>query len=334
MLLRSRWGDQGGQVEELLEAVGWRVAGRKVCEAAALVELVGLANKFCDAGDGLFDQFDVAMHVLLTSVAEHVGGGFCGGERVVDFVGHLTDELGLFLPCSGEFQGALLGEIEVGFQGGDAAVGEFLPAAGDVDETAILFLVDQFTFPIGVLEEVGLNFGKGLGEAGAQQGVTGLSPGFGLGVSIEAFGAFVPEDDDVLGVANEDGLVGEVEQAGLFLQAVLAGCTFGDVLSDADGDASLVGGIGDAAATLDVVEVAVGTEDAELEVEGAGILEAGADFLLDQFAVVVVDEGEHFPSGSDFLRSSAEEGDCTGEPAQVVGFDVPFPDCKFSDLLG
>ena len=110
-----------------------------------------------------------------------------------------------------------IGDIAVYFEpAGEIAVcvSHRCPTAGHGDLGAVPPCMDELSLPTALLTLPG-DFGEWDGKNGMQQVVRRLANGLCRRPSVEAFGAFVPIGNGLLGAANKDGIIGGVQPLGL-----------------------------------------------------------------------------------------------------------------------
>jgi hypothetical protein len=114
-----------------------------------------------------------------------------------------------------------------------------------IDDAAVARSVGQLALPVAVGEQGALDLVGG-GQLGVQQLVDDAAERGGAAVAVDALGAAVPVGDGAVEVADDDGVVGEVEELGLLAQggglggdltlaAVLLGAVGGDADDHGDG---------------------------------------------------------------------------------------------------
>ena len=118
-----------------------------------------------------------------------------------------------------------LADVPVGFEDGNRLAGGVCaqsPATGDGDFTAVAPLVDKFALPEAFPEHLILYFRKGPWKGGLEEFVRDPASRFPLGPTVGLLGAAIPIDDSGIETSNEDSIVGEVENFGLFAIVGLA----------------------------------------------------------------------------------------------------------------
>ena len=105
--------------------------------------------------------------------------------------------------------------VGIGFENRDRskAILSEGPTTGHGDLGSVPFGVDQFSFPPTGSSQNLLGFGNGYGMDGVEKVVGHASDSFMWGYAVELICPEVPERDDIgLEIANENGIVGQVEQ--------------------------------------------------------------------------------------------------------------------------
>src|ERR1700738_3132873 len=86
------------------------------------------------------------------------------------------------------------------------------PATFDDDGAAIPAGLHELSFPLAIARDPGLDGGEVDGEARLEQDMTDPAQSLPLGPAVEFLGPRIPEGHAARGVADEDGVVGEIEQ--------------------------------------------------------------------------------------------------------------------------
>jgi len=157
-----------------------------------------------------------------------------GGQALVDLVrdrggelaqgGHAghARELGL-----GLVQGVLgmlaLGDVVVRLEDRRDPIGSAAPqrpAAGHHDRGPVAARVDELAFPAPGPGQLGHDVGQRSREDGPHAGVGHRADRLRFRPAVELLRAAVPVGDDVLPIADEDGVVGQIEQRGLIAEGL------------------------------------------------------------------------------------------------------------------
>ena len=181
-----------------------------------------------DGGEGAPDLVERG-RVGLEPVQAGARVGDDGGEGLVDLVrdrrGQLTQrrhagharELGLAL-VQGVLGVLALGDVVVRLEdrgGPPGRPGPQGPPAGHHDRRPVAPGVDELAFPASGARQLGHDVGERGGKDRPHPGVRHRPDRLRPRPPVELLRAAVPVGDDVLLVADEDGVVGEIEQRGL-----------------------------------------------------------------------------------------------------------------------
>ena len=103
------------------------------------------------------------------------------------------------------------------------------PSARDRYWSSIAARVNQFSFPAASLKQFGVYFLERLRESCLRELVRDATESFRPRPAVAFFRTAIPVGDDVVHVANEDGIMRQIEKTGMLAQSVFGSLALGNL---------------------------------------------------------------------------------------------------------